>query len=226
MLDRLVRAQRIRVGDAGGWRMVSAQLAMKVAPMFLRGMWNRTLGLRSRGVVLVGRGARISNRQFIRFGSRCLIEDYAEIQGLSSAGLTFGDDVTIGSGARIRPSSYYSNPIGDGLTIGDRSSIGPDCYIGCSGEILIGKDVMIGPSVRLFAEDHIFGDSGSVKAQGVERSRIVIGDGCWIASGVTVTAGVTIGENAVVGAGAVVTRDVAPGDRVAGVPARSLRHVG
>jgi maltose O-acetyltransferase len=36
---------------------------------------------------------------------------------------------------------------------------------------------------------------------------------------VTIRKGVTIGANAVIGAGAVVTRDVASGAKVAGVPA-------
>ncbi|EVU17013.1 putative acetyltransferase domain protein [Vibrio parahaemolyticus V-223/04] len=33
----------------------------------------------------------------------------------------------------------------------------------------------------------------------------------------------TIGDEAVVGAGSVITKDVAPGDRVAGNPARSIK---
>ncbi len=41
--------------------------------------------------------------------------------------------------------------------------------------------------------------------------------------GAVILCGVTIGEDAMVGAGCVVTKDVAPGEVVAGVPARALR---
>jgi acetyltransferase-like isoleucine patch superfamily enzyme len=44
-----------------------------------------------------------------------------------------------------------------------------------------------------------------------------------IGSGAVILCGVEIGAGALVGAGAVVTRDVAPGTTVAGVPARLLR---
>ena len=40
--------------------------------------------------------------------------------------------------------------------------------------------------------------------------------------GATIIGGVTIGDDAIIAAGAVVTRDVAPGATVAGVPARVL----
>ena len=43
-------------------------------------------------------------------------------------------------------------------------------------------------------------------------------------SGAVIMGGVRIGAGALVGAGAVVTRDVAPGETVAGVPARVLRR--
>jgi acetyltransferase-like isoleucine patch superfamily enzyme len=48
--------------------------------------------------------------------------------------------------------------------------------------------------------------------------------GASIGSGAVIMGGVTIGEGALVGAGAVVTKDVGPGEIVAGVPARLLRR--
>jgi acetyltransferase-like isoleucine patch superfamily enzyme len=49
-----------------------------------------------------------------------------------------------------------------------------------------------------------------------------IGRGVWIGRGAAVLAGVRIGDGAVVAANAVVTRDVAAGAVVGGVPARPL----
>lgn len=47
-----------------------------------------------------------------------------------------------------------------------------------------------------------------------------VGDGCLIGAGVTVINGIEIGEHCLVGAGAVVTKNLAPGSKVRGVPAR------
>ena len=100
-------------------------------------------------------------------------------------GLIFGNNVTIGRYTEIRPSSYYGvGNLGKGLEIGDNSSIGPFGFIGCSGKIEIGKNVMIGPRVSLFAENHNFSDKNrSIKHQGVNNKGIVIEDNCWIGSG-------------------------------------------
>ncbi|WP_307359731.1 acyltransferase [Pseudarthrobacter niigatensis] len=190
--------------------------------MALRGVLLMPQLSECRGVPLVGRRVTIRNRSFIRLGANNVVEDGAEIQGLSREGISFGDQVSIGAQTMIRPSSYYSREIGVGLSVGANSSIGPQCYVGCSGGITIGENVMLGPGVRMFSENHNFEGSDDIKSQGVAWSPIVIEDDCWIASGVTITAGVTVGRGAIVAAGAVVTKSIPPRAIVAGVPARAI----
>ena len=110
-----------------------------------------------------------------------------------------------------------------GLRIGNNSNIGRYSYVGCSGLITIGDNVMIAPRVSLFAENHNFDDTTRLlRDQGITREPIVIKDNCWIASGSTILAGVTVGAGAVVAAGSVVTTDVPPDSIVAGAPARPI----
>lgn len=136
-------------------------------------------------------------------------EDYAEIHGLTSIGLKFGNDVTISRGVMIRPSSYYGKDLGYGLEMGDNSSIGPYGYVGCSGKIVIGENVMFGPKCSLFAENHVFEDTNStIKSQGVSQKGIVVEDDCWIGSNVTILDGVRIGKGSVIGAGTLISKDV------------------
>lgn len=144
-------------------------------------------------------------------GKNVKFENYAEIQGLCSDGLVFGNYVTIGRGVMIRPSSYYGIDLGRGLVMGDHSSIGPHSYVGCSGKITIGKNVMIGPKCSLFAENHVFHDKDSdIKSQGVCQKGIVVEDNCWIGSNVIILDGVTIGHGSVIGAGSLISKDVPP----------------
>ena len=162
--------------------------------------------------LFIGRNTSISHKQNIFFFFFVKFEDYSEIQGLSRNGLHFGNNVTIGRYTSIRPSSYYGvGQIGDGFWIGNNSSIGPFGYVGCSGKVLIGKNVMIGPKVSIFAENHNFSRvNTSIKSQGVNNKGITIEDDCWIGSGVIILDGVTIGHGSVIGAGAIITKDILP----------------
>ena len=178
----------------------------------LRGLIKRCFLKQAKGLFLVGKGVQISHGKHITCGKNVKFEDFSEIHGLCSEGIFFGDYVTIGRGVMIRPSSYYGNDLGKGLVMGEHSSIGPYSYVGCSGMITIGKNVMFGPKCSLFAENHNFSDTKtSIKSQGVNQKGIVVEDDCWIGSNVVILDGVTIGKGSVIGAGTLVSKNVPAG---------------
>ena len=181
----------------------------------LRGFWKRLFIKQVKGIFLVGKNVTITHGNHIRCGKSVKFEDFSEIHGLCSGGLVFGDFVTISRGVMIRPSSYYGKDLGGGLVIGANSSIGPYGYVGCSGKIRIGSNVMFGPKCSLFAENHIFSDAKkTIKSQGVKQKGIVVEDDCWIGSNVIILDGVTIGRGSVIGAGTLVTKDIPAGSVV------------
>jgi acetyltransferase-like isoleucine patch superfamily enzyme len=172
----------------------------------------------------------IKSRVVIRYprhlgvGRWFIAEEGAEIHALSKRGVRFGDRTTVGAYALIRPSSYYGGGIGEGMTVGDNSNIGPFAYIGCSGLVTIGKNVMMGPRVGIYAENHNFSRVDiPMKHQGVTHGFVEIGDDCWIGANSVILSNVRIGQGAIVSAGSVVTKDVPPLGIVAGVPAKLVR---
>jgi acetyltransferase-like isoleucine patch superfamily enzyme len=126
----------------------------------------------------------------------------------------------------FRPSNIYGGAIGAGLKVGDHSNIGPFAYIGCSGFISIGNNVMISPRVSIYAENHVFDNPEILmKEQGVTQAPVIIEDDCWIASNSIILAGVTIGKGSVIAAGSVVTKDIPPYSVAAGVPAKVIKQM-
>ncbi len=178
----------------------------------------------TKGLFLIGKRVTIRQASYIRVGRNFIAQDNCEINGLSQQGLVFGDKVTIGSYAIIRPTNLYGGEAGVGLKMGNNSSIGPYSYIGCSGYIEIGDNVMISPRVSIYSENHNFEDTERpMIEQGVTRSFVKIEDDCWIAANSVILAGVTIGRGSIVAAGSVVTKDVEPFSIVAGNPARLIK---
>jgi bifunctional UDP-N-acetylglucosamine pyrophosphorylase / glucosamine-1-phosphate N-acetyltransferase len=145
-------------------------------------------------------------------------------------------DATVGARCEIRESVVTSSVIADDV------KIGPFAHL--RGDSRVGDHVRIGNFVELknaeLAEDvkanHLayLGDAtvgpranigaGTITANfdGVRKNRTEIGADAKIGSNNTLIAPVSVGDGAVTGGGAVVTRDVEPGDKVAGVPARSI----
>jgi acetyltransferase-like isoleucine patch superfamily enzyme len=232
-LRRALLTRLLRAGKADDAYPVAAEIDERMAGQILGDVARkalRGLALKPRlgsceGIPLVGRGVRVTNPQLVSCGRGFVLEDHAEVQGLSINGVHFGRNVVIGRGAQIRPSGYYGRDVGAGLTVGDSSNVGPGSYIGASGGIRIGSNVLMGPAVTVLSETHAFADTRrAIKRQGVEYAPTTIEDEVWIGSRAVILDGVTIGRGAIVAAGAVVRRDVPPGAIVGGVPARVIRE--
>lgn len=139
--------------------------------------------------------------------------------------VVLGKDVSIPQPELV---NLYGCEIGDGTRIGAfveiqrGARVGKLCKISshsflCSG-VTLEDEVFIGHGV-LFINDRTPRATGDWE---MIPTRVCAGAS--LGSGCVVSGGVEIGAGAMVGAGAVVTRDVAPGTVVAGVPARLLRH--
>ncbi|GAB2617682.1 acyltransferase [Belliella aquatica] len=212
-----------RFGD--DWDSLSTLgVFFRMSIWLIRGTWYRWRLKSVKGVFLVGKGVTLRQAQYIEVGRNFIAQDHCEINGLSQKGLIFGDKVTVGSYAIIRPTNLYGGEAGVGLKVGNNSSIGPYSYIGCSGHIEIGDNVMMSPRVSIYSENHNFEDvDKSMIEQGVTRSFVKIEDDCWIAANSIILAGVTVGKGSIVAAGSVVTKDVPPFSIVGGNPAKIIK---
>lgn len=110
--------------------------------------------------------------------------------------------------------------------------LGRNCFVGHgsvlygAGGITISDDVLISPGVVITSHEHSYDAHGTpMRAQPTRFSPVSIDSNVWIGSGAIILPGVHLGTGCIVGAGAVVTRSVAPGTLVVGIPARVVRNV-
>jgi acetyltransferase-like isoleucine patch superfamily enzyme len=129
---------------------------------------------------------------------------------------------SVGSGSRV--GAFVE--IQKNASIGERCKISSHTFV-CEG-VVIEDEVFVGHGV-MFINDRRPRATAGGRPQTEADWQVVptrVCRGASIGSGAVVMCGVTIGEHAMIGAGAVVTRDVAAGATVAGVPARLLRPRG
>jgi acetyltransferase-like isoleucine patch superfamily enzyme len=132
--------------------------------------------------------------------------------------IKIGNHVYIGHYTILK--GYYKNQ----MVIGEGTWIGQQCFFHSAGGIVIGKNVGIGPSVKIITSfHHEEGRHKPILHSRLAFAPVTIEDDCDIGVGVIVLPGVMIARGSQVGAGAVVSRDLPPYAVAAGVPARVLR---
>jgi sugar O-acyltransferase (sialic acid O-acetyltransferase NeuD family) len=111
--------------------------------------------------------------------------------------------------------------VADNATIGVGAQILAGAIV--APEARLGRQCIVNTKASVDHEDVL--EDGVELAPGATLCGIVhAGINAWICAGATVLPRIRIGSDAIVGAGAVVTRDVAAGTTVVGVPARPLNR--
>ena len=157
---------------------------------------------------------------------------------LRTPGVRAGRDVVVGRNVRFEIGAGARLVIGDGCRIGERTRIvvqqgsvelgagarlGERCTVVAHRCVTIGAGAWLEDGAVLVDFDHVIDDvEVPIRVQPLVATPIVIGERARIGLGSGVLRGVTVGAGAIVGPHAVVTRDVAPGAAVGGVPARPL----
>ena len=111
------------------------------------------------------------------------------------------------------------------LTIGNNVSINRGCIINAGGDVSVLDDVLIGPEVIIYSQNHIYKNlEKKISEQGYLTSSVLICDNVWIGARSIILPGVKIGSNSIIGAGSVVTKDVPSNCVYAGNPAKLIKQ--
>ncbi|KAL9657707.1 hypothetical protein ABK040_005060 [Willaertia magna] len=125
--------------------------------------------------------------------------------------------------------SYIEPPFrcdyGYNISLGESFYANFGCVVLDVCPIQIGKNVMFGPNVQVYAATHPV-DPIERNFSGKEYGKpIIIEDYVWIGGGVIINPGVKIGEGSTIGSGSVVTKDIPPYVVAAGNPCKVIKQL-
>lgn len=230
----------VEAPDAGDAMGINDRVALAAAEERMR--WRIAERHMRNGVTIVDPSTTRIDAD-VEIGQDARIEPWTTLEGATA----ISEDAVIGPNSQVRASrigprtSVWASIVEESIVaedvqIGPFAHIRPGCEIGPRsriGNFAEMKKTRVGAETQQHHFSYL-GDAevgegvnvgaGSVTANfdGVEKHRTVIGDRASIGVDTMMVAPVTIGAGATTGAGAVVTRDVAPGKKVVGVPARPI----
>jgi maltose O-acetyltransferase len=126
-----------------------------------------------------------------------------------------------GKNINVEQGAFFG--MGEKVALGDNSNIGQNAQL--LGPVSIGANVMMGPEVLIFTNNHCFERTDvPMIDQGLsEVLPVKIEDDVWIGARVIILPGVTIGSGSIIGAGSIVTKSVPPFSIAAGNPAKVIK---
>ena len=182
------------------------------------------LAFRTVSFIFVHPSTKMKYRSKIKAEKNLNVDRNCFIDALSTEGIVFGDNCSIGKNTTIECSGTLKD-IGKGLIVGSRVGLGTHGFFGCAGGIEIGDDTIFGNFVSVHSENHNFASLEiPIRLQGVNRKGIKIGDNCWIGAKATILDGTIIGNGCIVAAGAVVTGEFPDNSIIGGIPAKIIKQ--
>lgn len=192
--------------------------------MLIRGKI-KSFGMNKAGkIIFCGSRVTLKCKSKMKVGTGVSIQNRVYIDALSKTGVEIGNGASIGEGTVIRCSGNFKE-LGVGFHLGNRSSLADNCFVGATGGIYIGDDVIGGQNIRFHSSNHVFRDSERpIREQGTTAKGIRVGNNCWIGAGAVFCDGVTIGAGCVIGANAVVTKSFPDNSVIAGNPGKVIKE--
>lgn len=127
-----------------------------------------------------------------------IMSPLTELTQEKGAKLKIGRTLKMHNGAKLRVRS------GGSLEIGDRFGMSNGCVVTAYDHVVIGDDVMLGPNVLIYDQDHDYSVPGGVAARKYKTAPVHIGNNVWIGANCIILRGTILGDNCVVGAGALI----------------------
>lgn len=147
---------------------------------------------------------KLENRGRFRAAFPAIMSPITEVTVDGKSHLQIAKKLKMHNGAKIRVRK------GGTLEIGKNFGMSNGCVVTAYDHIKIGDNVMLGPNVLIYDQDHDYSAEGGVAAMKFKTAPVTIGNNVWIGANTIILRGTTIGDNSVVGGGTVIKGSFPP----------------